>query len=256
MNKTLYYNEEIRKLSNIKLSATQEIVLELIVFNKLRKKKFIFFPLKHELYYTGDGFLGSITSYFLNSKLGMKILSRRYFDYFSGLYEGYIRIINYMCFEKYRYYYSFPHRIVAEKDKKKLQTRLIISKDKKVLKNVEEFLQKKGDINFSKKVSRYFGKHLGYPKCCVKQFVKDLKEGKESNQYTCSIDSTKRYNKQCRKLKIKDRIKLTDHGVNIALCVPCSPLCKEAEKLYKQVYETTKKSHKEVNKKFNYLKKW
>ena len=92
------------------------------------------------------------------------------------------------------------------------------------------------------KRAEQIGKFLGYPDCCIKQFIKDIKKNHKQMCYP-SIYSTKRFLKQCNK---KEKNKFGVHlegktGVSSLMgFIPCSPKCKKANLILKRYYDVSK----------------
>lgn len=92
------------------------------------------------------------------------------------------------------------------------------------------------------------GKMLGYPPCCIREYVKIKKpKGAKRNSYV----QAKRYLSLCKKLGVKDpfNIKIDSKG-NVSgdtlSHIPCSPLCKKSKKLAEERYKCIEKNKREI----------
>lgn len=111
---------------------------------------------------------------------------------------------------------------------------VIVLSKKKIPKNISEWLMK----------DHYkTGIYLGYPKCCVKKFCKEINEHTKGN---FSKDASMRYKEQLKELKIKKDVFDVDIKYQGRFgFVPCHPKCPNALKFYKK-YKDIVKTYKKI----------
>lgn len=81
------------------------------------------------------------------------------------------------------------------------------------------------------------GWFLDIPICCVKAYIKDfVREFKKNRSCLEGRDPAKRYLKQLKKLKIKDKfeVEVFNDAVNYFGFIPCNPKCKKALRVLKK----------------------